>query len=242
MNICMAHRGWSGKAPENTMSAIMLAINEPAVKAIEIDVQLSKDGVPVVIHDYTLDRTTNGTGYVKDHTFDELLKLDAGSWFGKTFAGAKIPTLEEVLLAARGKCSVNIELKAAGGQIYPDIERKVVVLIDQLQMQSEVYVTSFNHELVKRVRQINSSIKTGLIIDGRPTLIREQLKETGASALSMAFPYLTPDFVTPLIQEGISIIAWTVNDSVMIEAVAKMHPEIQICTNYPERMINLFKE
>lgn len=103
-------------------------------------------------------------------------------------------------------------------------------------------MTSFNHKLVKRVHQVEPSITTGLIIDGRPTLLREQLRETGASALSMAFPYLTRDFVTPLIQDGISIIAWTVNDSEMIEKVASLHPQIQICTNYPERMIQLFKQ
>ncbi|HZG81233.1 MAG TPA: glycerophosphodiester phosphodiesterase family protein, partial [Brevibacillus sp.] len=79
MNICMAHRGWSGKAPENTMTAIRLALAEPAIRGIEIDVQLSRDGVPVLIHDFTLERTTTGRGLVMDHTLEELRELDAGS-------------------------------------------------------------------------------------------------------------------------------------------------------------------
>ncbi|MGV2720137.1 UNVERIFIED_CONTAM: glycerophosphodiester phosphodiesterase family protein, partial [Klebsiella pneumoniae] len=77
----MAHRGWSGKAPENTMAAIQLALAEPAIQAMEIDVQLTRDGVPVLIHDFTLERTTNGSGLVKDHTLEELRQLDAGKWF-----------------------------------------------------------------------------------------------------------------------------------------------------------------
>ncbi|WP_051330968.1 glycerophosphodiester phosphodiesterase family protein [Aneurinibacillus terranovensis] len=96
-NACIAHRGWSGRAPENTLAAIKKAIYHPAIDGIEIDVQMSLDGVPVVIHDYTLERTTTGTGYVGSYTLTELKKLDAGTWFSSSFAGETIPTLEEVL-------------------------------------------------------------------------------------------------------------------------------------------------
>lgn len=240
MNLCMAHRGWSGKAPENTMAAIRLALGEPAIQAMEIDVQLSKDGVPILIHDFILDRTTNGTGSVADFTYQQLAQLDAGSWFDLSFSEEKIPTLEEVLHAVRGKCRLNIELKK-GGDLYPGLEKKVVELIDRCGMQSEVCITSFNHEAIKRIREIHPDIPTGLIIYGKPTLIREQLRETGASILSMAYPYLTREFVSGMIDEGIEMIAWTIDDPQHIERTMKLHPQLQIATNHPDRMIRLIR-
>jgi glycerophosphoryl diester phosphodiesterase len=99
----IAHRGFSGVAPENTLVAIRRGIEIGADMA-EIDVTLSKDGYVVVIHDETLDRTTNGTGPVSDATLEELQRLDAGSWFAPEFAGEKIPTLGEVLDLVRGSC------------------------------------------------------------------------------------------------------------------------------------------
>lgn len=238
MNLCMAHRGWSGAAPENTMAAIKQVLTEPRIQAIEIDVQLSKDGVPVIIHDFTLERTTTGKGYVKDHTYEELHELDAGSWFEEKFSAEKIPTFEEVLVEVQGKCRLNIELKTAGG-MYPDIERKVLDLLNQYQMKSEVMITSFDHEVIKQLHQLDPTFTTGLIVYGKPTLIREQLKETGATILSIAYSYLTPEFVTSIINEGIQVVAWTIDDRKDIETIMGYHPQIQICTNYPDRMIKL---
>ncbi|MFY0544082.1 glycerophosphodiester phosphodiesterase [Brevibacillus sp. H7] len=240
MNICMAHRGWSGKAPENTMAAIRLALTEPAIRAMEVDVQLSKDGVPVLFHDFTLERTTNGSGLLKDHTYEELTALDAGSWFGASCAGEKIPTLEEALQAVKGKCVLNIELKTAG-DLYPGIEESVIRLVEQYEMKSDVYITSFDHEVVKRVRQLDDTMKTGLIVYGKPVLLQEQLKETGASILSMAYPYLTPDFVRSTLDSGIGLIAWTVDDPQAIQTLMSWHSDVQICTNHPDRMLSLLQ-
>lgn len=240
MNICMAHRGWSGKAPENTMAAIRLALSEPAIQAMEIDVQLSKDGVPVLFHDFTLERTTNGSGLLKDHTYEELRSLDAGSWFAERYAGEPIPTLEEALQAVKGKCTLNIELKTAGG-MYPGIEEKVVRLVEQYGMAEDVYITSFDHEAISTVHQLNGSIKTGLIIFGKPVLLQEQLRATGASIISLAYPYLTPDFVRSAIEAGHTVIAWTVDEPQSIRTIMEWHPDVQICTNHPDRMIHLEK-
>jgi glycerophosphoryl diester phosphodiesterase len=238
MNICMAHRGWSGKAPENTMAAINLALAEPAIQAMEVDVQLSKDGVPVLIHDFTLERTTNGSGLVKDRTFEELRELDAGSWFHPDHAGEPIPTLEEALRAVKGRCTLNIELKTAG-DLYPGLAEKVVQLVEQYGMKRDVYITSFDHEAIKRVHELDDSLKTGLIIYGKPVLIREQLRETAATILSMAYPYLTVEFVRTAFDEGITVIAWTVDDPQHMQMLMRWHPDIQICTNHPDRMLSL---
>ena len=106
----VAHRGYSGLYPENTASAFEAAIGAGA-DMIELDVCLTKDRIPVVIHDQTLERTTDGHGLVSEFTLSELKKLDAGSWFSPKFKGESIPTLEEILLQIRGKISVNIEIK-----------------------------------------------------------------------------------------------------------------------------------
>lgn len=236
MNICMAHRGWSGKAPENTMTAIRLALAEPAIKAMEIDVQLTRDGVPVVIHDFTLERTTNGKGLVKDHSLEELRELDAGSWFGEKFAGERIPTLEEVLVAVKGRCKLNIELKATS-DLYPGIAEKVLALLEKHDMKQEVYVTSFDHDLIRHVRTLDQEIETGLIVYGRPVLMLEQMEEAGATILSMDYLYLTRELTAAAIEKGFKVIAWTVDDPKHIRHVLSWHPDIQICTNHPDRML-----
>ncbi|WP_267901414.1 glycerophosphodiester phosphodiesterase [Cohnella faecalis] len=111
---CVAHRGWSGAAPENTMAAFEMALREPNVNWMELDVHLSQDEVPVVIHDGTLKRTTNGKGKVMECTAEQLGKLDAGSWFSSSYAGEGVPTLAQVLELAAGRCNLNIELKDDG--------------------------------------------------------------------------------------------------------------------------------
>ncbi|EST52107.1 glycerophosphoryl diester phosphodiesterase [Brevibacillus panacihumi W25] len=236
MNICMAHRGWSGKAPENTMTAIRLALAEPAIRGIEIDVQLSRDGVPVLIHDFTLERTTTGRGLVMDHTLEELRELDAGSWFNERFAGERIPTLEEVLQAVKGRCTLNIELKATS-DMYPGIAEKVLELLERHEMKQEVCITSFDHDLIRQVRELDATVETGLIVMGRPVLMLEQLEAAGANILSMGYPYLTRELACEALEKGYKVIAWTLDEPSHIRTVMSWHPDVQICTNHPDRML-----
>lgn len=236
MNICMAHRGWSGRAPENTMAAIRLALAEPAIQAVEIDVQLSRDGVPILMHDFTLERTTNGKGLVKDHTLQELRALDAGSWFHETFANERIPTLEEVLLAVKGRCTLNMELKATS-DMYPGLAEKVLELLERHEMKQEVCITSFDHELIRHVRELDATVTTGLIVMGRPLLMLEQLRAAGANLLSMEYPYLNRELACTVLQQGYKVIAWTLDDPETIRTVMSWHPDLQICTNHPDRML-----
>ncbi|MFP3388865.1 glycerophosphodiester phosphodiesterase [Brevibacillus sp. SIMBA_040] len=238
MNICMAHRGWSGKAPENTLAAIRLALSEPGITAMEIDVQLSRDGVPVLIHDFTLERTTTGSGLVMDHTLEELRGLDAGSWFGEEFSSERIPTLEEALLAVKGRLTLNIELKATS-DMYPGIAEKVLELLAKYDMKQEVYITSFDHDLIRQVRQLDQEVVTGLIVLGRPVLMLEQMEEAGATILSMGYPYLTRELALAAMEKGYKVIAWTLDDSREIRTVMSWHADMQICTNHPDRMLGL---
>lgn len=239
-NPCMAHRGWSGIAPENTMSAIRLATDHPEIDMIEIDVQMSRDGVPVIFHDYTLERTTNGSGWVGEHTLRELKQLDAGSWFAPEFTGETIPTLEEVFQWIGDKKAINLEIKRAGG-LYPDIVRCVTDLIQKFGLETSVVITSFHHETVREVSLLAPNIKTGLIIYGMPMLLDEQLAASGATILSMSDPYLTESFVRTFLDRGIEVYAWTIDHPEHMKRVAAMDERIKICTNHPDRWLELKK-
>ncbi len=245
MTRCMAHRGWSSRAPENTMAAFRLALEEPEIDAIELDVQLSKDGIPVVIHDFILDRTTTGKGMVRDHTYEQLAQLDAGSWFSQEFAGESIPTLEQVFQAVadiRGDNPIllNLELKQAG-ELYPGLEEKVAELVNNYRMHSRVVISSFDHDALLRIKNWDATLTTGLLFAGKPTLIAEQMKHTGAEFLSMAYPYITKELAEWIVSQGRMLVAWTVDPPQMMEMVIGIHPEIVICTNAPENLFTLKK-
>lgn len=233
-NECAAHRGWSSQAPENTMAAFRLAIADPDIKWIELDVQLSKDNVPVVIHDYTLRRTTNGKGNVKDKTAAELAALDAGNWFSQKYQGETIPTLEQVLREAVGHCKLNIELKNDGIR-YPMIEEKVFELLQAYDAVGEVVITSFHEGTLHRMRKLSNEIQTGLIIDSWRNSLPRELIELGSTFLSIGYSRLNKDRIAMLKEAGIQIMAWTINDTKTIRKVAAMDNEIMICTNYPDR-------
>jgi glycerophosphoryl diester phosphodiesterase len=239
MNPCIAHRGWSGKAPENTLSAIRKAVEHPRIQMIELDVQMSRDGVPVVIHDFTLERTTNGSGLVRETTMAELKKLDAGAWFSAQFAGETVPTFEEVLQLVQGKKKLNVELKCPGGT-HVEIAERIVHLVRKYAAETSVLITSFNHEAIKEVSRLAPEVKRGLIIYGMPVLLDEQIEETGATALSMCYPYLTEDFVRPFLKRGMEMIAWTVDHPGHMRQVASFDERIGICTNHPDRWFDLW--
>ncbi|WP_028785041.1 glycerophosphodiester phosphodiesterase [Thalassobacillus devorans] len=174
----IAHRGASGYAPENTMAAFEKAVDMKA-DMFELDVQMSKDGELVVIHDTTVDRTTDGTGSVKNLTLEELKSLDAGSWFGETFAGETIPTLGEVLDEYRGKTGILIELKSPS--LYPGIEQKVA---DELKARKldkpeneKIIVQSFDHESVRKFHDILPEVPAGVLLGYNPDGISDEQLE-----------------------------------------------------------------
>ena len=162
--LVMAHRGFSGKAPENTLAAFRKAI-EIGSDFIELDVRFSKDGHLVVFHDDTLERTTNGKGKVADFSLQELKGLDAGSWFGPSFSGEKIPTLREVLAQAKGRILVNIELKKGdqGPYTMMDLSDRALEEVQRAGMEKEVLFSSFDLAALKRIRQKNQGIPVAFI-------------------------------------------------------------------------------
>ncbi|WP_223829673.1 glycerophosphodiester phosphodiesterase [Paenibacillus arenilitoris] len=237
----VAHRGWSGDAPENTMAAFRLAMTDPGIAIIELDVHLSKDGVPVVMHDHTLDRTSNGTGPIKAYTVEELREFDAGGWFSPGFAGERIPTLEEVLELAKGRIKLHVELKALGDE-YPGIEEAVIACIRRQDMEDEVVLSSFNHDSMKKAKELAPSIRTGLIFLGKPTLLAEQLRYTGATSISMHHAFATRALVDEMAEHGIDFGVWTVDDAATLARLAGDYPNLRITTNCPDRLLRIIRQ
>ena len=157
----IAHRGASRIAPENTLAAFQKAL-EVGADGIEFDVRLSSDGVPVVIHDATVDRTTDGTGRVADLPLSELSQLDASTSFDAAFAGARIPTLAQVFEMLGELLLLNIELKEEGF-FGSSLEEAVVTLIQKHALERQVLVSSFNALALRRIQRISPHLRTALL-------------------------------------------------------------------------------
>jgi glycerophosphoryl diester phosphodiesterase len=151
------HRGAAGLAPENTLPSINEALRLN-VDRVEIDVRQTKDGALVLMHDTTIDRTTDGSGYVHDHSLKALKKLDAGSWFSAKYSKTKIPTLKEAIEAVKGKSELLIEIKE-GDWMYPGIEQNVVDIIREYDMQDSIIVQSFYDDVLFLIHEIDPDIR-----------------------------------------------------------------------------------
>jgi glycerophosphoryl diester phosphodiesterase len=165
--LIVAHRGFSSRYPENTMAAFRAAIDSDA-HMIELDVNLSKDRQLVVIHDETVDRTTNGSGRVSALTGQQLGRLDAGSWFDPIFKLETIPTLDQVLAAVKGHLLVNIEIKPEAYERHAPadaVERQVLSMVKKRQMTEAVIISSFEWRLLERLRRLDASIAIGLLAE-----------------------------------------------------------------------------
>lgn len=215
----IAHRGASGQAPENTMVAFDKAIEYQA-DFFELDVQMTKDGRLILMHDTTVDRTTNGTGAIKDLTFEEIRQLDAGSWFDETFAGMKVPTFEEALDRYVGEIGILIELKSP--ELYPGIEQKVADELARRNLDTmdngQLIVQSFNWESVKTFHDILPSIPTGVLMNNGQTIdgeiTNEQLEDfsTYAKYVNPSKSLLNQDTVDRIHQYSLKTWAYTVKD------------------------------
>lgn len=184
--LVIAHRGASIIAPENTMAAFKKA-HELGTDMIETDVQLTKDRIPVLFHDEILQHHTNGRGVMSDFTLKELKKLDAGSWFSHIYKQEKIPELAELLIWAKSKILLNIEVKpeAVTENINGGVEELVIQLICNFGMEHDVLLSSFDYRAVRRFKQIHPGIKTGLLYNSGhqekmspPELVREYKADT----------------------------------------------------------------
>ena len=233
--LILGHRGARGHAPENTMASFQAALDMGA-DGIELDVQMTKDGKIVVCHDHSLERTSNGTGWLVEHTREELRALDFGSWFSPQFAGEKIPTLREVLQwAAATRLIVNVEIKN-GPVIYEGIEEKVSALIRECRMVDRVIVSSFYHPSLLKMKQLDPLIKTGLLYASRPVDPWLQLRVTDTDNLHPLWHYVDAAWASGTRPHGAKIFTWTINELRDWEHIKNLDVD-GIMTDYPDRFV-----
>ncbi len=201
-----AHRGFSSKAPENTLPAFQAAIDSLA-DYVEFDVQMTQDGEMIILHDTNLSRTCGVNKFIWNTTFDEVRALDAGSWFSKEYIQTQIPTLEEVISLCKGKILMNIEIK--GNNHFKDLEEKVVAMIQQYGIQKQCVVQSTDYATLKKVKKLDSSITTGLILMGAYGEFEES---SNIDFFSIRSTFVNRNMVESAHKNGKAVYAWTVNN------------------------------
>ncbi len=228
-----AHRGASGYAPENTMEAFQLA-NTMQADGIELDVQLTKDGEIVVVHDEAIDRVSDGKGKVRDYTLKELKTLH----FNRThpeYKDARIPTLREVLTYVKmTPMTVNIELKT-GVIFYEGLPEKTMALVKELEMEKRVIYSSFNHYTIRDIKKLNPEAKTGLLYADGYIDMPMYAAALGVDALHPALHNLWyPDFIRLSREKNLKLHVWTVNREADMKKLYELGIDA-IITNYPDK-------
>ncbi|WP_274309684.1 glycerophosphodiester phosphodiesterase [Solibacillus daqui] len=217
----LAHRGLSASFPENTAIAFQQAA-KLSCWGVEFDVHLTKDQHLVVIHDESIDRTSNGTGFVKDLTLAELKTYDFGSWFEEKFAGEQICTLEEVLdIFKDTKHQINIEIKSDVFE-YPGIEILVANAIEKFQQKERIIVSSFNHETIARFQQIQPNINCALLFASLITNLDEYVRNFDCQAIHIPYYYGMRSIIQLAIQRGIIVRAYTVNNQKIAQQMEQL--------------------
>ena len=235
-----AHRGFSGKYPENTLLAFQKAI-EAGADGAELDVQLTKDGEVVIIHDETIDRTTDGKGYVVDYTYDELSKFDASYIYRGQMGFNKIPTLREYFELVKDLDFItNVELKT-GINEYLGIEEKVYDLIKEFKLEKKVIISSFNHFSVLRMKKIAPELKYGFLSEDWIINAGAYTASHNVQCYHPRFNNLIPEVVEELKKNGLEINTWTVNKEEDIRDLINKKIDILI-GNYPDLIKQIINE
>ena len=239
--VLTGHRGAAGLAPENTLAAVKAGL-EQGVDRIEIDVHQTKDNKIVVLHDPKIDRTTNGKGYVKDLTFYEIRKYNAGSWFDTTFKDEKIPTLDEIMRLVNGKATLVIEIKAFA-DYYKGIEKRVVNIIHKHNALDWTAICSFDDEVLLKVNELDSNIVLHklfilkfpflkLFNDGSLRIADFQYYNF-VDEFSVYYPFANKRLINKVHRLNKPINVWTVDDTVKINRLINLGVD-GIITNHPE--------
>ena len=227
----IAHRGASSYAPENTCAAFDLALHMGG-RHIELDVDATSDGHIVVIHDDTVDRTTNGTGQVTSYTLAALRELDAGAWFGATFAGQRIPLFEEVLTRYQGRAHVHTELK--GHSTY--LSQRTADLIRQHEMGDQVTITSFQKVRLEEIRAYAPELPTGWLLMEVSDMIVAQAHAMGVTQICPRANTVTPVLVERLHAAGFVVRAWGVSTEELMQQVVQAGAD-GMTVNFPDKLI-----
>jgi len=238
----IGHRGASGHAPENTLAAFRMAADLGA-RAIETDLQLTRDGRLVIMHDDTLQRTTSGRGAVTAKTFEELRRLDAGSWFperilrksrsARRFAGERVPSIEEVFeLAAARDIGLYLEMKAP---CAPEAAEAVVAAIRAAGAAARSTVICFDADVLKRVRAMDPAVAVGYLFSGRLRDAVARAESAGARTILPRRDRVTPKLIADAGRRGLQVVTWTVNDPKQMKRLMALGVD-GIMSNFPDRL------
>lgn len=237
MNI-FAHRGYSSIYPENTRAAFEAAL-ETKVEGIEFDVHLTKDNEVVVIHDETIDRTSNRKGRVREYNLFELKKYDFGSFFNDKYAGEKILTLSETLDIMKNLSYINIEIKNVG-RYYREIEKEIVKVLSDYNLSGEIIISSFNHQSLYLINNYYTKIKTAPLFCSRIYNGFKYIKQLGADYIHIYYKVLDRNFIDECHSNNIKVNAYTVNKKKDIQKMDQFGAD-GIITDYPQRAKEILK-
>lgn len=236
--LIIAHRGASADAPENTLAAFGLAVTHGA-EMIECDVHLSRDGHPVIIHDFTLQRTAGLRRLVRSLTLAELRRCDVGRWFHPRYAGERIPTLNEALAHLKGRVRLNIEIKR-GSPYYPEIEARVVEAVTAAGAVETSLISSFESSILTRVRALSRRIRLGVLMTraaSGPGAIRRAVT-LKAETVHCTARTITPRFIATAHAAGLLVYPYTVDQEPEMRRMMQMAVD-GLFTNHPARLARL---
>jgi glycerophosphoryl diester phosphodiesterase len=221
----IAHRGFPTRYPENTISSFQAAL-DASFTHMELDVHLSKDGVPVVMHDATIDRMCNGEGRVQSYTVQELKQFKVGG-------SETIPTLEEVFRLVKGRITILVELKQKDNQ-YDGLERKVIETAASLDMVDQLVITSFNRGALAKIRELSPVVKIGVLANDASVDVFPFMKEIGATYMSIPVGSLTEEYERISRENGVQLVVRPIDTE---EAMNKMlqFPSVIASTNTLEQ-------
>ena len=228
-NLILAHRGSSGKRPENTKAAFEKAVRNQA-DGVEFDVHLSKDGEIVVIHDEKVDRTTDGSGYIKDLKLAELKNFDAGD---DEHPEQEILTLRETLEIVKNCELINIELKN-GVFPYPCLEEKVLKIVEDMKLKQQVIISSFNHYSLKKIKELDNDIKTGILYSCGLYEPWVYAQRVGVEAIHPYFLAVNKEIVAKCHYNNIMVNTYGANDKKDLTKLIDMKVD-GIITDFPVR-------
>ncbi|MBW1992680.1 MAG: glycerophosphodiester phosphodiesterase [Deltaproteobacteria bacterium] len=223
----MGHRGAPAYEPENTLRSLRRAL-ELGADAVEIDLQLSKDGHLVVIHDDTVDRTTDGTGRVRDLTWAELRRLDAGK-------GERLPSLGEVVELVRGRAHLVVEIKD------PDAAPPLLQFFRERRLFDAAHVISFWHPVVKALKEQEPRLRTGVLLVGCPADPAGLARAARAEALVLHYAYVTRELVAQAHDHGLLVYVWNIDDPDTLKPYLDMNLD-GIGSNRPDVLVQYIKK
>ena len=237
----IGHRGSSGIAPENTLAALHLA-GQQGVKWVEIDVTLSADGIPIIFHDETLNRTTNGEGLVVKQVIDDLKQLDAGSWKQPQYKNERIPTLlEAIQVISLYGMGLNLELKPCEGIEDETVEAAVAVLKANWPSNLPLLLSSFNYFALAKAYELWPEVQRAYNVSAIPSNWQERLELLDCSGLHIHHPFFDAAKVAVIKQAGYKVVAFTVNNETLAEQLFAQGLDA-IFTDYPEQLLQYFQQ